>query len=119
MVERLKDKQELRLESMFRSDPLPDLDFSNKVMARVRRQMWFRRLTMPVALVIGSLIAFKPASELIVTISRLLAVLPSNLTNVPVTLPSLPVESLPSMTTVFFIGVIAFVALIFVPALED
>ena len=42
MVERLKDKQELRLESMFKSDPLPDLDFSNKVMARVRRQMWIR-----------------------------------------------------------------------------
>ena len=119
MVDRIKDKEELRLEALFSSDPVPDLGFSNKVMARVRRQMWVRRLTMPIALLIGGLIAVKPASDLIVAISEVLTVLPANLTRVSVNLPSLPVASLPQMTTIVFVGAIAVIAMIFIPALED
>ena len=119
MVDRLKDKEELRLEAMFKSDPLPDLGFSKKVMTRVRRQMWIRRLTMPVALVIGGSIAVKPASELVITITKLFNVLPSHLTSLAVDLPSLSVDSLPQMTTLFVSGAIALIALGFVRALED
>lgn len=119
MVDRLKDSEELRLEAMFKSDPLPDLGFSKKVMTRVRRQMWIRRLTMPVALVIGGSIAIKPASDLVITVTTVFNALPSNLTSLAVDLPSLSVDSLPQMTTFLVSGAIALIALGFVRALED
>lgn len=119
MVDRLKDSEELRLEAMFKSDPLPGLGFSKKVMRRVRRQMWIRRLTMPVALVIGGSIAIKPASDLVITVTKVFNALPSNLTSLAVDLPSLSVDSLPQMTTFLVSGAIALIALGFVRALED
>ena len=119
MVDRLKDKEELRLEAMFKSDPLPDLDFSKRVMTRVRRQMWIRRLTMPIALVIGGSIAIKPASELVITMTKVFNVLPANLTSVAVDLPSLSIDSLPQLTTLFVSGAVALIALGFVRVLED
>ena len=119
MVDRIKDKEELRLEAMFRSDPLPDIDFSSKVMIRVRRQIWIRRLAMPVAIFLGGLIAFKPASELLITLSKVLNVLPASLTNVSVDLPSIPVESLAQLSTYLMGALMIFVALFFVRVLED
>ncbi len=119
MVDRLKDREDLRLDALFKSDPVLDVDFSQLVMKRVRRQMWIRRLTMPIAIFIGGMIAFKPASELIMTVSKVITALPIDLMKVSVNIPSLHVEWLPQMTTIVFIAAIAFVALILVPTLED
>jgi hypothetical protein len=119
MAERTKDKEELRLEAMFRSDPLPDIDFSRKVMFRLRRQIWIRRLALPVAIFLGGLIAFKPAAELVTTLSKVLNVLPASLTSVSVDLPSIPVESLPQVSTYLIGGLMILVTLFFVRVLED
>jgi hypothetical protein len=119
MVDRIKSKEELRLEAMFRSDPLPDIDFSSKVMTRVRRQIWIRRLAMPVAILLGGLIAFKPASELVMTLSKVMNMLPANLTSVSMDIPSIPVESLPQVSTYLIGGLMILVTLIFVRVLED
>jgi hypothetical protein len=119
MVDRIKDKEELRLEAMFRSDPLPDIDFSKKVMTRLRRQIWVRRLAMPVAILLGGLIAFKPASELVITLSKVMNVLPASLTSVSVDIPSIPVESLPQVSTYLIGGLMILVTLFFVRVLED
>lgn len=119
MVDRIKDKEELRLEALFRSDPLPDIDFSAKVMARVRRQIWLRRLTMPIAIVLGGLIAFKPVTELVASVSKVMNVLPASLTNVSLELPSLPVDSLPQISTYLVIGAMIFFVAVFCQALED
>ena len=119
MVDRIKNKEELRLEAMFRSDPLPDIDFSAKVMTRVRRQIWTRRLIMPVAILLGGLIAFKPASELLITLSKVMNVLPASLTNISMDIPSIPVESLPQVSTYLIGGLMILVTLFFVRVLED
>ncbi len=119
MVDRLKDKEELRLETLFRSDPVPDIDFSTKVMTRIRRQIWMRRLTMPIALVLGGLIAFKPATELVASVSKILNVLPASLTNVSLDIPSLPFDSLPQFSTYLVIGAMIFFVAVFCQALED
>gem|GEM_PF-608077 len=119
MVDRLRDKEDLRLDALLKSDPVPDLDFSQLVMKRLRRQMWIRRLTMPMAVFMGGLIAFKPASELIVTVSKVITALPIDLTIVSVDIPSLSVGWLPQMTTIVFTAAIALVALILAPTLED
>lgn len=119
MAERTKDKEELRLEAMFRSDPLPDIDFSRKVMSRLRRQIWIRRLALPVAIFLGGLIAFKPATELLMTLFKVLNVLPASLTNVSLDLPSIPVESLPQVSTYLIGGLMILVTLFFLRVLED
>ena len=64
MAERIKDKEDLKLESMFRSDSVADDGFSVNIISRVKRQMWIRRLAMPVAIGIGMSIAAKPLLQL-------------------------------------------------------
>ena len=65
MADRLKDDTDRMLESMFRSEPVPDDGFSSKVVTRVHRRMWIRRLTMPVAIAIGGIFAAKPLMQLV------------------------------------------------------
>lgn len=78
MVDRLKDNEDRRLESLFRSDPVPDAGFSRKVMSRIRRRIWIRRLALPTAFVIGAAIALKPLSQLVVAFSQLLTLIPAD-----------------------------------------
>jgi hypothetical protein len=64
MAERIKDKEDLKLESMFRSEPLADDGFSAKIVSRVRHQMWIRRLSLPAGIGVGAAIAAKPVLQL-------------------------------------------------------
>lgn len=65
MAEHRKDDEDLRLQDMFRSDPIPDNGFSDRVVRRVRRRLWMRRLLVPVATAAGGLVAVGPASQLL------------------------------------------------------
>jgi hypothetical protein len=119
MADRQKDKEELRLEALFQSDPLPDEGFSRKVMLRVRRQMWVRRLTMPVALIIGGSFAIMPVSDLVIAFTNILTKLPASLIDASVISPALSASSLPQLTTILASGLMAIVALIFIRTLAD
>ncbi len=119
MADRNKDKQQLRLEALFQSDPLPDLGFSKKVMRRVRRQMWIRRLAMPVAVSVGGLFAARPASEIVVSLVNMVAELPLDRLDISAIVPALPMDSIPQFSTLLVSGVFALVALFFVRALAD
>ena len=81
MAERIKDEQDRLLESMFASDPIADDGFSARVVRKVRRRMWLRRLTLPVATLIGSLVAFKPLTELVTVIAGLVQAIPLDVLN--------------------------------------
>lgn len=59
------DDEDLRLQDMFRSDPIPDNGFSDRVVRRVQRRLWMRRLLVPVATAAGGLVAVGPASQLL------------------------------------------------------
>jgi hypothetical protein len=98
MAERIKDKDDLRLESMFRSEFIADDGFSVKVVSRVRRQMWIRRLALPVAFVLGASFAAKPLLQLAGIAPRLFHSLTGNL----VSLDKIPVGSLPDTSTLIF-----------------
>ena len=76
MVEKLKDAEDLKLEALFRSDPLPDNGFSARVVSRVRRRIWVRRLSLPVALVIGASIAAGPLLQFVQSLPNIVGVLP-------------------------------------------
>lgn len=65
MAEKIKDAEDRMLESLFASESIADNGFSNKIVRRVNRQLWIRRLTLPVAALIGGLIAYKPFMNLL------------------------------------------------------
>lgn len=87
MVERLKDSEDLKLEALFRSEPIEDDGFSGRVEKHVRRRMWVRRLALPTAIGIGAIIAAKPVLQLLSYVIRILAHVPRELAGV-VELPS-------------------------------
>lgn len=64
MAEKIQDAEDRLLESMFQSDPVADNGFSDRLVRRIRRQMWIRRLALPVAMVAGAAVAVKPVIQL-------------------------------------------------------
>ena len=99
MVDRLKDNEDKLLKSLFRSDPVLDNGFSLKVISEIKRRIWIRRLTLPAAFVVGAAIAVKPLSQLAVTFSKLLTLIPTNV-------GSLSLGNLPQTSTVILGGLL-------------
>ncbi len=79
MVDRMKDAEDRLLESMFQSEPIADDGFSDRVVWRLWRRIWIRRLTLPAALLIGGAVAIKPAMQLVLVGSSLLNAVPQEL----------------------------------------
>lgn len=95
MVDRLKDEVDRSLESLFRSEPVRDDGFSVRVVSRVRRKMWVRRLSLPVAFTVGAAISAKPVLQLANALPNLLGSVPG----VALDLDKLPIGELPQMST--------------------
>ena len=93
MADKFKDAEDRMLESLFASEPIADDGFSNKALRRIRRQVWIRRLSLPIAMLIGGAIAVKPLTQLFDVGSQVVgAALPQNVVSVPaVSIPQLPV----------------------------
>jgi len=81
MAERIKDAEDRLLESMFASSPVADDGFSARVVRNVRRQLWYRRLMLPMAAVIGGAIAFKPLTGLVAALANLSVLIPQDAIN--------------------------------------
>ena len=82
MAERLKDSDDLKLEALFRSEPVLDDGFSARIVSRVRRRMWVRRLSLPTAFAIGVIIAAKPVMQLASLVPKLVSIVPQSLASV-------------------------------------
>ncbi len=82
MAERLKDSEDLKLEALFRSEPVLDDGFSVRIVSRVRRRMWIRRLSLPTAIAIGAIIAAKPLMQLANLVPKLVSIIPQSLASV-------------------------------------
>ena len=96
MAERLKDKEDLALEALFKSDPLADDGFSVQVVSRVRRRIWIRRLAMPIAILIGGAISAGPVLEVLNFLPELM----SSLFGASLAFDRVPVDSLPQVSTI-------------------
>jgi len=96
MADRLRDEVDSRLESLFRPDPVRDDGFSVRVVSRVRRQMWVRRLSLPFAFVIGAGVSAKPVLQLANALPNLLGSVPG----LAINLEKLPIDSLPQTSTI-------------------
>ena len=95
MAERLKDKEDLALDAMFRSDPIADDGFSVKVVSTVRRRMWVRRLSLPVAVVIGAAISAKPLVEVVNVVPGLI----NSVFGSALSLDKLPLQNMPQLSS--------------------
>ncbi len=82
MAERLKDDADLKLEALFRSETVRDDGFSASVMVRVRRHMWVRRLSLPIAIAIGAVFTVKPLVQLTASIPKIVGIVPQGLANI-------------------------------------
>ena len=98
MADRLKDNDDLFLESMFASDPIADDGFSAMIEKKVRRRLWLRRMVLPVATLIGALVSYKPLAGLVTALASLTSLLPQEILNAPQELiPQLPMIVLGAM----------------------
>ena len=114
MAERIKDKEDLKLESMFRSEPVADDGFSVGIISQVRRRMWIRRLTMPVAIGVGVTIAAKPLLQLAGIAPNLLNTVAGGL----IGLDKISVSNMPQLSTMI-LGATLVMALMFASKLLE
>ena len=112
MADRLKDNEDKMLESLFGSEPVPDNGFSVRVMTRLNRRLWIRRLALPAAFLIGAVVAVKPLSQLVVTFSKLVTVIPADV-------GGLSMDIIPQTTTVFLGGLLLAAMMMVTKILED
>lgn len=112
MADRMKDNDDLKLEALFASERIADDGFSDRVVSRIRRRLWVRRWTLPIAVLVGGLIAAKPASEVLLAMGRIVTALPDDLRSVPL-------DSLPSATIFVLGGSIVGIMALLIGLLED
>jgi len=112
MAERIKDEEDRLLESMFASPPVADDGFSIRVVRRVSRRVWLRRLALPVAAIIGGIIAIKPLSGLVAALLSLSSLIPSDTI-------SMASNSIPQFQTVVLGAILLAVGLLSTRFLED
>jgi len=98
------------LRALFFAPPIEDAGFSHRVVARLRRQLWVRRLAVPLAALLGLAIAFRPALQLIEALPQQFAALSAGLTDAaPSQYASWMVASLvitmATFATLIFVGV--------------
>ena len=113
MVERTKDKEDLALEALFASEPIADDGFSVRVVKRVRRRIWLRRLALPVAAALGIVVAAKSAMSVIAALDSLATVVPTANLSVPM------LDSVPQLSMWLVITAVTIAGLMMLPALDD
>ena len=117
MADKKKDATDLMLESLFASDAVPDNGFSERIEKRVRRDIWVRRLTLPIAATIGGVIAIKPLAGLI---KALLGFVGSQLpTSIGTEIEGLAASTLPSTPTIVLAAVLGVSILVLSRVLEE
>ena len=101
MAERIKDAEDRLLEAMFANEAIADDGFSARVVGKVRRRIWLRRLALPVATLIGAVVSFKPLVGLVMTLAELSQLIPRDVLNMlnasAVAVPQLPMLVLGGM----------------------
>ena len=79
MADKIKDADDRLLESMFAAEPIADAGFIVRIVKKIPRRLWVRRLALPLAAVIGGAIAVKPLTDLVTIVASLSTLLPQEL----------------------------------------
>jgi hypothetical protein len=110
MAERLKDREDLRLEALFESAAIADNGFSDRVMSRIRRQIWVQRLALPIAFVVGAAVAARPLMQLVEAVSGLLKFIPQTVAG---NMGTLSIAELPQLPLMILGSTVLLAALMF------
>ncbi len=94
------------------SPPIADDGFSTQIVGNLKRRLWIRRLTVPVAGIIGGVLAFKPLSGLVAIIASLSAMIPKEVV-------SSTANSLPQMSLIMLGAALLVTCLVGLRFLED
>ena len=112
MADKTSDVEDRVLESLFQAEPIEDNGFSTRIVSKIRRRIWFRRLAVPVAGVIGGAIAIQPVAELVSIVVQLFGLVPSEVL-------SLPLSFLPQFQLVVLGGMLFAVVLTLMRFFEE
>lgn len=112
MAEHIRDDEDRMLEQMFASPTIADDGFSARVVRKVRRRNWIRRLTLPIATLIGAAISFKPLTGLVTTLAGLVQLIPQDMLDASATL-------LPKVHMIVLGAMLLATCLVGLRALED
>ncbi|MDX1482033.1 MAG: hypothetical protein R3315_10170 [Woeseiaceae bacterium] len=113
MADRLKDAEDRALEALFAAPPIADDGFSKRVVARVRRRMWLRRLALPVAFAVGAAIAAEPALAVLAALGNAVSLLPVEV------LPLPRIADVSQISSWLVVSGVAIGAMLLLPALDD
>ena len=107
MAEKLQDAEDRLLTALLRPASIEDAGFSKRIVARIRRGIWLRRLALPSAMLLGGAIAGKSLLQL----GSILVPLSDALPIKPMALPETILAQLPTMFAVgclMLIGIVTF-----------
>lgn len=105
MADKIRDADDQMLEALFSSEPIADNGFSGRVVSKIRRRLWIRRLTLPTAAAIGAAVSLKPLGALVAMLFSFVESLPIEVVTVSTSwVPPVPLIAL---------GGILFAALMF------
>lgn len=95
MADRLRDDVDAELTALLAAAPIADDGFSDRIVRRIRRRLWVRRLAISVAAIIGGAVALNPLASLVAFLAEFLRSLPFDVV-APAAglLPSLPLIGL-------------------------
>ena len=112
MAERMKDTEDAALEALFRSEPIADDGFSARVLSKVRRRVWVRRLALPLAVIAGAAISAPAIRDVAVIMNDLAAMLSTGSLG-------LSTAILPQTSAVLLVAAATIAALFALPAFDD
>ena len=72
----MRDEIDERLAALLRPERIADDGFSDRITRRIRRRVWVRRLTIPVAAVLGGAVALNPLASMVALLFEFLRSLP-------------------------------------------
>jgi len=112
MADKIKDAEDKFLEALFGAETIADDGFSKRIVVRIRRRQWLRRLALPIAAAIGAAIAFKPAMALFSIVNQMTV-------SVPGELVASVTDWVPSLQVVVTGGMLLMIAVLSVRMLEE
>ena len=112
MADKIKDAQDQLLEALLQTEAIADNGFSDRIVGKIQRRLWVRRLSLPFAVVIGASVSIKPLSDLVESLYGLLAAAPAGLVEIPI-------DWLPPVYQIVMGGMLLVVAVLSVRMLEE
>jgi len=103
MADKMQDDEDRLFAALLRAEVIEDAGFSQRIVRRIRRDIWLRRLALPSALLLGGAIAGRSLLQLASLLPTIVNELPAR----QLVLPDTLLSQLPMMFTIACVVAIA------------